>query len=1842
MSGPQRHANRAGPRLSLIAALLLALCAGLLTRPAPARAAAFTAGNVVVYRVGSGSGALVNTGNPVFLDEYTPSGTPVQSIGLPTSASGANRALFSSGTATSEGLLTRSVDGAYLLLTGYASTSASSLAGTSSATVNRVVARVDASGSIDSSTALSDYADTNNPRGAASTNGTDLWVTGGAGGVRYATLGSTTSTQLSTTLANLRQVAVTNGQLYISTSSGTAVRVGTVGTGTPTTAGQTITNLPGFPTTGSPYAFFFADLDAGVAGPDTLYVAEDTASSGQIQKYALVSGSWTARGTITAASVRGLTGVVSGANVTLYATNGSVLTTFTDTTGYNATVSGSVTTIATAPANTAFRGVALAPVAPLSDLTVAVSGPGTATVGVAYSYTVTVNNVGGTSASGVEARFTLPAGVSYSGASGTAGFGCTESGGTVTCTGATIGAGAGATITVSVTPGAAGTVTVPAGAAVVDPSGTVAESNEANNSSAGPIDTMVGAAPNTPPTIGIASNEPRLPSPVFSGVIGDPTDPGATVGFVVTVGDTETLPADLTLTASSDNTAVVPNSPANLVIGGTGATRTLRVIPAGVGYAKIDVTVTDASSERATASLTYAASAASGTPSTSRFGTGAADISTAIAVDADHMFVANDEDQTLRLYDRKDSGAAPGSFDATSALNLTDMGGGGPREVDIEASARSGDRIYWVASHSNASSGNNRPNRSRLFATDIAGATLSFVGYYSGLKADLIAWDQSNGHGKGADYYGFAASAAASVIPEDPSGAGFNIEAAEFAPDGTTLYLGFRAPIVPTTSRTKALIVPVTNPAALVGGSPAAGPASFGAPIEFDLGGRGIRELRKNSANEYLLLAGPPDTATGSAPKDFRLYSWSGNPGDAPVARGANLTVLNTGGSFESIVEVPQPLGGSSQVQLLSDNGDTVWYGDGTIAKELPNNPHKKFRSDLVTLGGQPARIRDLQGAAHISPLVTTVLSNAVSYGPQVIDVPGIVTAVAGNGFYIQDEAPDANPATSEAIFVFTGTGGSRPDVGDAVLVSGAVGEARNGCTSGTCISTSSGWGNLTTTQLSANSGAGIALSWTRVSAANPLPAPLVIGAGGRTVPKEIIDNDSSGSVEDGPARVFDPAEDGLDFYESLEGMRVQVNSAVVVGPTTSNGEIAVLPDNGAGSGARTPRGGLIVAEDYSDFNPERVIIDDLLVANPPAAKVGDSLGTVVGVLDYSFGNFKLLNTAPLALTDGGLARETTALAGAADKLTVGDFNIENFTPQSGQRITETALIIANRMGAPDIVSIQEVQDNNGATNNGVVAADQSFGALINAIAAAGGPAYQYRQIDPQNNSDGGANGGNIRVGFLFRPDRVSFVDRPGGTATAANSVQTVGGKPQLLFSPGRIAPADAAWSASRKPLAAEFVFNGRTVFVINNHFNSKGGDRPLFGRYQPPPRDTETQRRLQAALVRDFVGQILAVDSQAAVLVTGDLNDFHFSEVLSIVRDGGLTDLVGTLPAGERYTYVFDGNGQSLDHILASASLAAVAEYDVVHVNAEFPDAERTSDHDPSVARFTIAAPDTTPPDTAITQQPSNPSAGTFATFAFTGTDNLTPPAGLSFECSLDGGPFAACTSPHTYSGLTNGSHTFEVRARDAAGNLDPTPASFTWTIDTDLPDTTPPDTTITLHPTSRVSSTSATFVFTGTDDVTAPQNLTFACSLDGAAFAACVNPQNYVNLAQGSHTFKVRARDAAGNLDTSPASFTWIVDTIAPETLLTGQPPLVTNILTATFVFTGTDSGTGLAAFECSLDGGPWTDCESPQVYGDLAFGSHTFLVRAKDHTGNVDLSPATYTWVVARPVFLPIVKR
>ena len=603
----------------------------------------------------------------------------------------------------------------------------------------------------------------------------------------------------------------------------------------------------------------------------------------------------------------------------------------------------------------------------------------------------------------------------------------------------------------------------------------------------------------------------------------------------------------------------------------------------------------------------------------------------------------------------------------------------------------------------------------------------------------------------------------------------------------------------------------------------------------------------------------------------------------------------------------------------------TVSIASSQVADLDTDDPPDMMAADFAFGFTTPVEIQDLQGASHLSPFAGRLVSG----------VAGIVTARLGNGFYLQDPTPDADHATSDAVFVFTS---SAPTVavGDALIVAGRIAEFRPGGAASA---------NLTTTEI-------VSPVIVVFSSGNPLPAATVLGAGGRTPPTTVIEDDAAGSVE--TSGVFDPAQDGIDFYESLEAMRVRVNNALVVGPRNNFGEIPVVGDASANAGIDTVRGGVVISPD--DFNPERIVLDDTILSTP-VVNVADGFTTAaVGVMDYSFGNFKLNVTEALTRVDGGLQREATR-APSDHEIVVGTYNVENLDPGDGTAaFARHADLIVNHLRSPDVIAIEEVQDNDGATDSGTTDASASWTMLVAAIQAAGGPAYQFRQIDPEDNEDGGQPGGNIRVGFLFRTDRgLEFIDRPGGDSTTATRVVEHPSGPQLSLSPGRVEPQDPAWEATRKPLAGEFRMRGKKVFLIANHFSSKGGDEPLFGRLQPPTRSTEIARHAQARVVNDFVDELLAVDPGANVIVLGDINDFEFSETVNILEGGVLTTLMDTLPKPERYSYVFEGNSQVLDQILVSENLLDNfgIEYDPVHVNAEF--ADQASDHDPQVARLDL-----------------------------------------------------------------------------------------------------------------------------------------------------------------------------------------------------------------------------------------------------------------------------------------------
>jgi len=678
--------------------------------------------------------------------------------------------------------------------------------------------------------------------------------------------------------------------------------------------------------------------------------------------------------------------------------------------------------------------------------------------------------------------------------------------------------------------------------------------------------------------------------------------------------------------------------------------------------------------------------------------------------------------------------------------------------------------------------------------------------------------------------------------------------------------------------------------------------------------------------------------------------------------------------------------GDLSQTISVIINGDTGTEPNETLTVTLSNLVGSAGTTTIADAAGTGTITNDelvfteiaaIQGAGHRSPLVTTLtgsptgtnnVAQSGNSGSNRYNVEGVVTAIATNGFYIQDATPDADAATSDGIFVFTSSAPAATiTVGETVRILNTQVSEFRGATN-----------NLSVTQLSATvSGASIV-----ELGGNTAIAPVVIGGPGGLVPP-------AGSVDDDGFTSYDPATDNLDFWESLEGMLVEIANPVAISLTSDfrtrdpadpsnaagppNQEIWVLAEGTYDPAILTPRGVPLLTE--TDTNPERIQIDDLTpgVDLPPVAP-GAVLESVTGVVNYDFQSYEILTTGVTVITPSALAEETTTIGRDFRQLTIAAYNVENLDPVvedtaagsvagndlytrlgnsdddvGSGKYAAHARHIAQNLGAPTIVALQEVQDSDGATISSIVDATATLQLLVDLIEDLHGITYAFAfENPPSSNQDGGQPNANIRPAFLYRPDIVTLVDTQRITDPDTTEADGFAGDD---------------FAASRKPLEGTFLFNGQTIIVINNHFNSKGGDNAIAGNVQPPVLTSEAQRVEQAKIVNARVDELLAADPGAKVIVAGDLNDFAWS-LPNRTLDGSaggsqvLTDLaVALLPTGERTSYIFNGNAQALVHMLVSDTLLdeAAPVFDIVRLNADL--ATGVSDHDPALARFDFRA---------------------------------------------------------------------------------------------------------------------------------------------------------------------------------------------------------------------------------------------------------------------------------------------
>jgi hypothetical protein len=598
----------------------------------------------------------------------------------------------------------------------------------------------------------------------------------------------------------------------------------------------------------------------------------------------------------------------------------------------------------------------------------------------------------------------------------------------------------------------------------------------------------------------------------------------------------------------------------------------------------------------------------------------------------------------------------------------------------------------------------------------------------------------------------------------------------------------------------------------------------------------------------------------------------------------------------------------------IADGVDTDAAGDWVISSfSLPgdNTPTGGGADGCVT----PVfdlTIPEIQGDGLFSP-----------YGGEMATTTGIVTLITANGrdMWIQDPAGDGDPATSDGIFVDDRDRlDPAPQVGDLILVTAEVEDQQ--------------FGN--------------ALPRTRLN--NPDPDTFEILSSGNPLPRAV-------RLSDLPNESI---AEGIEFWSSLEGMLVFARNGNVVAATSGFGEFGFLTriDSRRGSGYVFRHRQIFLRElapGVIDYNPERILVDDASVNDAIQTRPGDKVVSLTGVVDYTFGAYKLQpvdwNIRTKALPREPVSRRT----GRTGDTTITTFNVENLfdlvlNPDKGNedagstptpdelniQLTKLATAIGSELRLPEIIVTQEGE------NEEIV---QALGDKVNAWYGT-----DYVSVGEETSDARG-----IEVGFLYDADRVTLLDY----------YQLSGADVEAAYGPDSPSPG-------REPLYGMFEIEGEIVHIVGVHFKSKGGDDPPFGLSFN--RITEVQRKLQAQVVRDFVdSEIFSADPDALVMVAGDMNDFQFGEpgeglnhTVAIVEGVGggvpLKSLLYREQRADRFTFIFDGNSQVLDHILVSPTLwKKLVGVDFLHFNASYPAAVgddgstaiRASDHDPIEGRF-------------------------------------------------------------------------------------------------------------------------------------------------------------------------------------------------------------------------------------------------------------------------------------------------
>lgn len=725
--------------------------------------------------------------------------------------------------------------------------------------------------------------------------------------------------------------------------------------------------------------------------------------------------------------------------------------------------------------------------------------------------------------------------------------------------------------------------------------------------------------------------------------------------------------------------------------------------------------------------------------------------------------------------------------------------------------------------------------------------------------------------------------------------------------------------------------------------------------------------------------------------------------------------------------------GVNTQTISVTINGDLQSEATESFTVNLSGSTNNALFADASATGtivnDDATLIHDIQGTSYYSPFVAGQGITAFNVATTVtVTVSAIVTALDGDGarqgFYLTEETADwdGDNRTSEGIFVMT-----RNDASVGTLLATAI--------PGLAV------GDRVTVTAQVMEYQGFATTMPVTTLVNPVvtitgnaqPLPVLVLDASHPIPNAIFTSvtpNYTDSVDD-IGDSFDATNYALSFYETVEGMLVTVPDMVAAdgvaltsggqpyfkaystvhanpeqinarGGYTIAGDPANAPPDTANPNDGTPTDGRRAND--GDINPDILEIDftDFAVDAPAGlaqtVSVGDRFGDITGIINFDFTEAKLFVTSynPASFVNTQPTQDVTTLGADTRALTVATFNVENLDPgdvtpaqtaaQQG-KFFDLARAIVNNLNSPDILSIEEIQDNNGATNDGTTDASTTWSMLVSALNIVSGKTYQWVDQAPVNGAEGGEPGGNIRVGFLYNTDRVQLGDlaanatleeRRAFTDRVGDGVRDAGDR--ILYSDDMIAGEinAADWTTTRKSLLGQFTFNGNAVFVMANHLPSKGGSGELWQFNQSlesgAPANADWAQRTAIGLDLYTMMSTIQTGSPAAGIVAGgDFNDFYFYRPLTTLT--GYTNVDGTprvggarfdnltvtkLAEAERYTYNFDGRSQAIDHVVVNNLLNGVATYDIVHLNTGFNAAgtginasPALSDHDPAVASF-------------------------------------------------------------------------------------------------------------------------------------------------------------------------------------------------------------------------------------------------------------------------------------------------